>query len=94
MQLASIEAGRAVFTLEPQEYHYNPIGSVHGGVYATLLDSAAGYAVHSMLPADVGYTSIDLTVKFLAAIRVGSGRSRAPGRSIIWAGAPPSPERS
>lgn len=77
--LASIEPGRAVFTLDPQEYHYNPIGSVHGGVYATLLDSAAGCAVHSMLPANVGYTSIDLTVKFLGAIRVGSGTVTCTG---------------
>jgi uncharacterized protein (TIGR00369 family) len=79
IELASIEPGRAVFTFEPQEYHYNPIGSVHGGVYATLLDSAAGCAVHSMLPANVGYTSIDLTVKFLGAIRVGSGTVTCTG---------------
>jgi len=79
IELASIEPGRAVFTFEPQEYHYNPMGSVHGGVYATLLDSAAGCAVHSMLPANVGYTSIDLTVKFLGAIRVGSGTVTCTG---------------
>jgi uncharacterized protein (TIGR00369 family) len=73
LQIGSVEKGKVVFTFEPAEYHYNPIGSVHGGVYATILDSAAGCAVHSMLDPGVGYTSIDLTVKFLGALRVGSG---------------------
>lgn len=77
--LDSVEAGRVQFSFEPAEYHYNPIGSVHGGVYATLLDSATGCAVHSMLPAGVGYTSLDLTVKFLRAITVDTGRVRCIG---------------
>ncbi|MCU1619571.1 MAG: Thioesterase superfamily protein, partial [Modestobacter sp.] len=77
--LDSVEAGRVEFSFEPAEYHYNPIGSVHGGVYATLLDSATGCAVHSMLPAGVGYTSLDLTVKFLRAITVDTGRVRCIG---------------
>ena len=47
----SVEPGQVVFEITPAEYHYNPIGSVHGGVYATLCDSACGCAVHSMLPA-------------------------------------------
>ena len=47
----SVEPGKAVFEITPAEYHYNPIGSVHGGVYATLCDSACGCAVHSLLPA-------------------------------------------
>ena len=72
--LVSVEAGRVVFALEPAEYHYNPIGSVHGGVYATILDSAMGCVVQSMLPASTGYTSIDLSVKFLGAIRLTTGR--------------------
>jgi uncharacterized protein (TIGR00369 family) len=78
-ELESVEAGRVVFAFDPAEYHYNPIGSVHGGVYATLLDSATGCAVHSMLPAGVGYTSLDLTVKFLRAITVDTGRVRCLG---------------
>jgi uncharacterized protein (TIGR00369 family) len=77
--LESVEAGRAEFSFTPAEYHYNPIGSVHGGVYATLLDSATGCAVHSMLPAGVGYTSLDLTVKFLRPITVETGRVRCTG---------------
>src|SRR4051812_34715778 len=58
--LDEVEHGRAVFSLLPGEEHYNPIGSVHGGVYATLLDSAAGCAVQSTLPQGMGYTSLDL----------------------------------
>ena len=73
------ESGRVVFTVEPAEYHFNPIGSVHGGVYATLLDSAMGCAVQTMLPAGVGYTSLDLSVKFLGSARLGSGVLRCTG---------------
>ena len=79
MGLESVEPGKVVFTLEPAEFHYNPIGSVHGGVYATILDSAAGCAVHSMLPAGVGYTSLDLTVKFLRAMTTATGAVRCTG---------------
>jgi uncharacterized protein (TIGR00369 family) len=68
-----------VFTLEAGEEHYNPIGSVHGGVYATLLDSAAGCAVQSVLPAAMGYTSLDLNVKFLRPVTVDTGKVRAVG---------------
>ena len=78
-ELDEVEEGRVVFALEPGEHHYNPIGSVHGGVYATLLDSATGCAVHSRLPAGVGYTSLDLTVKFLRAMTVDTGRVRCTG---------------
>ena len=77
--LVSAEPGRVEFSIVPAEFHYNPIGSVHGGVYATLLDSATGCAVHSMLPAGVGYTSLDLTVKFLRAMTVDTGRVRCVG---------------
>ncbi|WP_369386660.1 PaaI family thioesterase [Streptomyces sp. CG1] len=77
--LEQVEFGRAVFALEPGEEHYNPIGSVHGGVYATLLDSAAGCAVQSVLPAGMGYTSLDLGVKFLRPITVDTGKVRAIG---------------
>jgi uncharacterized protein (TIGR00369 family) len=73
------EEGRVVFWLRPQEFHYNPIGSVHGGVIATLLDSAAGCTVHSTLPAGVGYTTLDLTIKYLRPVTVRSGLLRAEG---------------
>ncbi|MEU3839232.1 PaaI family thioesterase [Streptomyces sp. NPDC028635] len=80
--LEQVEFGRAVFVLEPGEQHYNPIGSVHGGVYATLLDSAAGCAVQSVLSAGTGYTSLDLSVKFLRPVTVDSGKVRAVGRVL------------
>lgn len=79
MTLDEVEHGRAVFSLVPGEEHYNPIGSVHGGVYATLLDSAAGCAVQSVLPPAMGYTSLDLTVKFLRPVTLDTGRIRAVG---------------
>ena len=80
--LDEVEPGRVVFSLTPGEEHYNPIGSVHGGVYATLLDSAAGCAVQSTLPQGIGYTSVDLTVKFLRPITADSGKVRAVGRVL------------
>ncbi|MGY0064668.1 PaaI family thioesterase [Streptomyces sp. LZ34] len=85
LALEEVEHGRAVFCLEPGEEHYNPIGSVHGGVYATLLDSAAGCAVHSTLPRGMAYTSLDLTVKFLRPITVDTGKVRAVG-TVLNAG--------
>lgn len=85
MEVESVEEGCVVFALEPALFQYNPIGSVHGGVYATLLDSACGCAVHSTLPAGTGYTSLDLSVKFLRRIDVDTGRVRCTGR-VVHAG--------
>lgn len=81
-----VESGRVVFGLEPAEYHFNPIGSVHGGVFATLLDSAAGCAVHSSLPAGTSYTSLDLAVKFLRGLGAGSGPVRCEGLVVHLGG--------
>jgi uncharacterized protein (TIGR00369 family) len=78
-QLVSVEPGRAVFTLTPADYHYNPIGSVHGGVYATLCDSACGCAVHSLLPAGAYYTSLDLATRFVRPVTTGTGPLRCEG---------------
>ncbi|WP_216586719.1 PaaI family thioesterase [Streptomyces brasiliscabiei] len=80
--LDEVEPGRAVFSLTPGEEHYNPIGSVHGGIFATLLDSAAGCAVQSTLPRGMAYTSLDLTVKFLRRITVDTGTVRAIGTVV------------
>ena len=82
MTLEEVEEGRVVFGFEPAEFHYNPIGSVHGGVYATLLDSACGCVVQSALPAGARYTSLDLTVKFLRGMSVDTGPVRCEGRLI------------
>ena len=58
-----------MFALEPAEWMYNPIGSVHGGIAATMLDSCMGCAVHTTLPRGVGYTTTDLQVRYLRAMR-------------------------
>ncbi|MFI6488827.1 PaaI family thioesterase [Streptomyces sp. NPDC050564] len=83
--LEEVDHGHAVFSLVPGEEHYNPIGSVHGGIYATMLDSAAGCAVQSTLPQGMAYTSLDLTVKFLRPITVDTGKVRAVG-SVLSSG--------
>lgn len=80
MEFVSVETGIAVMAATPDESHYNPIGSVHGGFFATLLDSVCGCAVQTTLPAGVAYTSLDLTVSFLRGITVGTGRVVATGR--------------
>ncbi|SDZ32877.1 uncharacterized domain 1-containing protein [Micromonospora pattaloongensis] len=82
MEGIDAEQGRVVVRLTPQEFHYNPLGSVHGGVLSTLLDTAAACAVHTTLPAGVGYTSQDLTVKFLRPVTVESGLLRCEGTVI------------
>jgi uncharacterized protein (TIGR00369 family) len=74
-----VEEGSVTVFLKPQEFHYNPLGTVHGGVLSTLLDTAAACSVHSTLPAGVGYTSQDLNVKFLRPVTVDSGRITCRG---------------
>jgi uncharacterized protein (TIGR00369 family) len=69
-----LSEGRAVFAADPAEYHYNPIGVVHGGLAATLLDSATGCAVQTTLPAGVGYTTLELKTNFVRAITRDTGR--------------------
>ena len=80
--VVAVEPGRVVFEFTPAEYHYNPIGSVHGGVSATMCDSACGCAVHSMLPAGASFTSQDLTVKFLRPVTASAGPLRCEGTVI------------
>ena len=74
------DTGTVVVTLEPREFHYNPLGIVHGGIIAMLLDTVAGCAVHATLPAGVGYASLDLTTKFLRPVSIRTGIVRAEGR--------------
>lgn len=73
------EEGRVVVEMRAQEFHYNPLGGMHGGMIATLLDTAAGCAVHSSLGVGEGYTSLDLTTKFLRPVTVDSGLLRCEG---------------
>ncbi len=80
--LISIEAGKAVFQSTPQFKHYNPLGSVHGGWYATLLDSALGCAVQSTLPAGYSYTTVELGMNIVRAASRDTGPLRASARVI------------
>ena len=80
--LVEVAEGLAVFECRPAEFHYNPIGAVHGGLACTLLDSALGCAGHTTLPGGVGYTSVDLNVRYLRPITHESGLLRATGRVV------------
>jgi uncharacterized protein (TIGR00369 family) len=82
MEIVELEEGRAVFAGEPGEEHYNPIGVVHGGYAATILDSALGCAVHTTLAAGVGYTSLGLEVKYLRPISRDTGRVLCEGTVV------------
>lgn len=75
--VAEVEKGRVVFEVEPAEFHYNPIGMVHGGLAATLCDSALGCAVHSTLPVGTGYTTVDLNLTYLRPLTRETGKVRA-----------------
>jgi len=79
MTLVSVSQGDAVFEAVPDDSHYNPIGVVHGGLALTLLDSAAGCAVHSTLALGQAYTSLETKVNFLRAITSETGPVRAHG---------------
>jgi uncharacterized protein (TIGR00369 family) len=84
MQLVDVESmeaeeGSVTVHLNPQEFHYNPLGTMHGGVISTLLDTAAACSVHTTLPIGVGYTSLDLNVKFLRPVTIAGGRITCKG---------------
>ncbi|WP_431295048.1 PaaI family thioesterase [Pedobacter sp. P26] len=81
-----IEAGNVVFEFTPQEFHYNPIGTVHGGVITAILDSAMGCSVHSLLPAGKGYTTLELKVNFLKAITIKTGKLKTIAKVINLGG--------
>lgn len=80
-----IERGLAVFQGRPSAKHYNPMGTVHGGWFATLLDSAVGCAVHSTLPAGKGYTTLELKLNLVRALTDAVPLVRAEGR-VLHAG--------
>jgi uncharacterized protein (TIGR00369 family) len=81
-RLSEVAEGSATFVCDPAEYHYNPIGLIHGGLAATLLDSAMGCAVHSTLPAGLGYTTLEIKVNYVRPIRANKGRIRCEGTVI------------
>jgi len=77
--LAEVEEGRAVFISEPGLHHYNPIGTVHAGFTATLLDSCMACAVQSTLPKGTGYTTMELKITLLRPVTKETGPVRAEG---------------
>lgn len=81
-KVEEITLGKAIFSFIPQAFHYNPIGSVHGGVLSALLDSAMGCTLHSILEAGSIYTTLELKVNFLKAANIQSGKLYATGHLI------------
>jgi len=78
----SAEMGRAVFSLTPQEWHQNPLGTLHGGILTGLLDTATGCAVHSTLARGTLYTTVDLSVTFLRPAPTTRGEVRCEGHVV------------
>ncbi|MGH9174180.1 MAG: PaaI family thioesterase, partial [Vicinamibacterales bacterium] len=93
IRLVEAERGYIVFEGTPEEYHYNPLGTIHGGFAATLLDSAMGCCVHSCLDAGDRYTTLEIKVNYLKALTSDTGLVRAisnivhVGRTIALADA-------
>jgi uncharacterized protein (TIGR00369 family) len=81
-EMVSADPGRVVFSCLPDESAYNPIGAVHGGLVCALLDSVAGCALHSTLPQGKGYTSLEIKVNYVKAVRVGHGPLTATGTVV------------
>jgi uncharacterized protein (TIGR00369 family) len=79
---STAEPGVVVMHSVPGFRHYNPIGSVHGGYAAMLLDSAMGLAVHSALPAGTGYTTLEFKISFIRGMTEDSGVVRTEGRTL------------
>jgi uncharacterized protein (TIGR00369 family) len=77
-----VAEGRAVFQGEPRREHLNPLGSIHGGYTATLLDSCMACAVHSTLPAGTGYTTVEIKINYVRPLLEATGPVRAEGRII------------
>ncbi len=82
MEVESVEEGKISFVVEPTECHYNPFGVVHGGVAATLFDSALGCAVHSLLPAGALAATMQLDIHYIRPITISTGRVRCSGQVV------------
>ena len=80
--IVELAEGLVVFRATPAAFHLNPIGTVHGGYAATLLDSCMGCAIHSALPAGMAYTTAELKVNYIRAMTPDTGPVRAEGRVI------------
>lgn len=85
-QIQEVGDGRAVFTVEPGEQHYNPIGVVHGGLAATILDSAMGCAIHTRLPKGRAYSTLEIKVNYVKALKRETGRVWAHASVLHFGG--------
>ena len=81
-ELADFGEGHVEITCIPDEFHYNPYGTAHGGLAATLLDSATGCAIQSQLPVGVGYATLNLAVSYLRPITTETGKLRCTGKVV------------
>jgi uncharacterized protein (TIGR00369 family) len=79
MRPVAVEVGKVTFTCDPNESHYNPIGTVHGGLVCTLLDSVLGCAVQTTLPRGQGYTSLEIKISYLRPVMADTGQLTAVG---------------
>jgi uncharacterized protein (TIGR00369 family) len=86
MSLDELEQGRTVFSIVADELHENPMGTMHGGIVATLVDTAMGCAVVSTLGSDESFTTLELSTNFVRAITRATGRVRAEGRILHGGG--------
>jgi len=82
MRTAGVKEGEVTFAITPQEFHYNPLGTMHGGIFATILDSACGCALHTTLAKGQGFTSLTLEIKFLRAATAETGELRCTGKVV------------
>lgn len=82
MRSAAIKEGEVTFAITPQEFHYNPLGTMHGGIFATILDSACGCALHTTLGKGQGFTSLTLEIKFLRAATIETGELTCTGKVV------------
>ena len=85
-KVESIQEEETVFSFHPQPFHYNSVGTVHGGVIAAILDTAMGCAVHARLAAGMIYTTLELKTNFLKAVTLQSGELRAVGKVVHFGG--------
>ncbi len=82
LKLVEVSEGRAVFTVQPDERHYNGLGIAHGGLAATLLDSALGYAINAMMPAGKVFTTLEMKINYVRPLRRESGEVRCEANVI------------
>lgn len=82
IEFDEVDEGRAVFAAEPAEYHYSPLGMVHGGLAATLADTAMGCAVHSLLPVGAAYATLELKINLVRPLTSATGRIQCEGTAV------------